>query len=84
MVSEGKSKDWINNCTRALEDASLKLSSSGADNRFSLFDSSPYCAKKVAEADTSEETKWNVRNWMKNSHLIFKDYSNALETIAEV
>lgn len=84
MVSERKSKDWINNCTNALEDASSKLSSSGLDNRFSLFDSSPYCAKKVTEADTSEDTKWNIRNWMKNSHLIFKDYSNGLETIDEV
>ncbi|XP_068723364.1 major yolk protein-like [Montipora capricornis] len=92
IVSKDKPKEWITLCIRALENASKTFSSPGTiTNGFTLFDSSPYCAKNDHEDDhhkgeekiVPEETTWKVQNWMKSSHLIFKDYSSSLETIHE-
>ena len=90
MVSSDKPKDWIKVCTNALTDASTRFSSPGSVNAFSLFDSSPYCAKK-SDGDSQDEQddeddmdyKWDM-NWMKNKDLIFKDRSSSLVLIPEV
>lgn len=88
MGSSAKGEDWISLYASALTNASKKLSSPGQLNGFSLFDSSPYCAKSKGDSADDEEgdqgeTKWD-KNWKKNTDLIFKDRSSSLVTIPEV
>ena len=83
MVSSHKPEDWITNCTNALKKASTLFSSSGSVNAFSLFESAPYCAKRMGD-DGSEDDKLQDMDRIKNNDLIFKDHSGCLETIPKV
>ena len=83
MVSSHKPEDWITNCTNALKNASTLFSSSGSVNAFSLFESAPYCAKRMGD-DGSEDDKLQDMDRIKNKDLIFKDHSGSLETIPKV
>ena len=83
MVSSHKPEDWITSCTNALKNASTLFSSSGSVNAFSLFESAPYCAKRMGD-DGSEDDKLQDMDRIKNKDLIFKDHSGSLETIPKV
>ena len=83
MVSSHKPEDWITNCTNALKKASTLFSSSGSVNAFSLFESAPYCTKRMGD-DGSEDDKLQDMDRIKNNDLIFKDHSGCLETIPKV
>ena len=83
MVSSHKPEDWITNCTNALKNASTLFSSSGSVNAFSLFESAPYCVKRMGD-DGSEDDKLQDMDRIKNNDLIFKDHSGCLETIPKV
>lgn len=83
MVSKDKPKDWIQDCTSALMDASTLFSLPDTDKAFGLFDSSLYCDKMEGDDKDGEDYKWD-KDWMKNKDLIFKDRSSSLAIIPEV
>lgn len=78
MVSKDKPKEWIQDCTSALTQASTLFSSPDTDKAFGLFDSSLYCDKMEGYDENGEDYK------DKNKDLIFKDCSSSLELIPEV
>ena len=83
MVSKDKPKEWIQDCTSALTQASTLFSSPDTDKAFGLFDSSLYCDKMEGYDENGEDYKSDI-TWMKNKDLIFKDCSSSLELIPEV
>ena len=84
MVSSDKPKDWVKVCTSALADASTRFSTPGSVNAFSMFDSTPYCAKSNDGDSQDQQDDKVFVNWMKNKDLIFKDYTGSLVLIPEV
>lgn len=83
MVSSHKPEDWVTSCINALKNASTLFSSPGSVNAFSLFESTPYCAKRMGDDGSEDETLRDMDR-IKNKDLIFKDHSSSLETIPKV
>lgn len=84
MVSTDKPEDWITLCTSALKNASTRFKTTDTVNAFSLFDSSPYCAKTSGDDSQADDQDSNEYKWMKNKDLIFKDRSSSLLSLPEV